>query len=123
MRKFILALIAITSMSFVYAQSAADSLKEYTGTYKFPAGSEMTSVEITIQDGALFGTSNLGSGSLTRVNKDTFSIPEHNGTVYFSRNAEKKVVRIHIEVGEMILDGDKDAASLGILPQKQKVND
>jgi hypothetical protein len=111
MKRSILLLLSLTFFLSSFCQDTADSLKEYTGTYKFPAGSEMTSVEITIVNGGLLGTSNMGSGSLVRVNKDTFSIPEHNGSVYFLRNAEKKVNRIHIEVGEMILDGIKDDAS------------
>jgi hypothetical protein len=111
MKRSILLLLSLTFFLCSFCQDTADSLKEYTGTYKFPAGSEMTSVEITIVNGALLGTSNMGSGSLVRVNKDTFSIPEHNGSVYFSRNAEKKVTRIHIEVGEMTLDGEKENAS------------
>jgi hypothetical protein len=111
MKSGILLLLALVFFFCSFGQNAADSLKEYTGVYKFPAGSEMTSVEITIVNGGLFGTSNLGSGALVRVNKDTFSIPEHNGSVYFSRNAEKKVARIHLEVGELILDGEKDNAS------------
>ena len=96
------------------AQAPADSLREYTGIYKFPPGSEIVSLEITIVNGGLFGNTNMGSGALVRVNKDTFSIPEHHGIAYFSRNAEKKVVRIHLEVGELILDGDKENSSLAI---------
>ncbi|HEU0064419.1 MAG TPA: hypothetical protein VFQ58_05280, partial [Flavisolibacter sp.] len=88
MKRSILLLLSISFFLSSFCQGTADSLKEYTGTYKFPAGSEMTSVEITIVNSGLFGTSNLGSGALERVNKDTFSIPEHNGSVYFSRNAE-----------------------------------
>jgi uncharacterized protein DUF3471 len=121
MRKMFFILFSLSAFIITHAQTAVDSLKEYTGTYKFPAGSEMTTVEITIQDGALFGASNLGSAALVRVNKDTFSIPAHDGTIYFSRNAEKKVVKIHIEVGEMILDGEKDNGSLAFY--RRKFND
>jgi hypothetical protein len=84
------------------------SLVEYKGVYKFPPGSVTESVEITIQNGALFGSSSAGSATFVRVNKDTFSLPEHDGTAYFSRNANKKVNHIHIEIGDTILDGDKE---------------
>ena len=119
MRKFSIIMILLFAFGMAHAQ--ADSLKEYTGIYKFPPGSQTDSVNITIQDGALYGSSSIGSATFTHVNKDTFSIPEHDGMVYFSRNAEKKVVKIHIEVGEMILDGEKDSGSLALY--RRKFND
>ena len=114
MKKLPLVFCFVIATTLSLAQSPADSLQEYIGVYKFPPGSEMTSLEITVVNGGLFGTTNMGSGSLVRVNKDTFSIPEHNGIAYFSRNAEKKVVRIHLEVGELILDGEKENSSFAI---------
>jgi len=112
MNKLTLLFCFIIVTKLALSQTPADSLREYTGIYKFPPGSEMTSLEITVVNGGLFGSTNMGSGSLVRVNKDTFSIPEHNGIAYFSRNAQNKVVRIHLEVGELILDGDKENNSL-----------
>lgn len=122
MKKFCLLFSFIIITKLALAQTPADSLQEYTGIYKFPPGSEIVSLEITIVNGGLFGNTNMGSGSLVRVNKDTFSIPEHNGTAYFSRNAEKKVVRIHLEVGELILDGDKENSTLAIYRFKNPIN-
>ena len=114
MKKFSLLFCLIIVAKLAFAQTAADSLREYTGIYKFPPGSEIVSLEITIVNDGLFGSTNMGSGTLVRVNKDTFNIPEHNGIAYFSRNTEKKVVRIHLEVGELILDGDKENSSQAI---------
>lgn len=116
MKKLPILICFLIVVKLTLAQSPADSLREYTGIYKFPPGSEMISLEITVVNGGLFGSTNMGSGSLVRVNKDTFSIPEHNGIAYFSRNAEKKVVRIHLEVGELILDGEKENSSLATHP-------
>ena len=112
-------LIIISKLAL--AQTSVDSLREYTGNYKFPPGSEIVSLEITIVNGGLFGNTNMGSGSLVRVNKDTFSIPEHNGIAYFSRNTEMKVVRIHLEVGELILDGDKENSSIAMNRFRNKI--
>src|SRR5947209_8105015 len=110
MKKLMAALLVL--FGFIYANAQLDSFTQYLVNYKFPAGSEMTSVEITLQDGGLYGTSNMGSAAFTRVNKDTFSIPAYNGIVYFSRNSDNKVNRIHIEVSNVILDGIKDGAAL-----------
>ena len=114
MKKISILICFLIVTKLATAQAPVDSLREYVGVYKFPPGSEMISLEITVVNGGLFGTTNMGSGSLVRVNKDTFSIPEHNGIAYFSRNAEKKVVRIHLEVGELILDGEKENSSIAM---------
>ena len=114
MKKIPILICFLIVTKLAVAQAPEDSLREYIGIYKFPPGSEMVSLEITVVNGGLFGSTNMGSGSLVRVNKDTFSIPEHNGIAYFSRNAEKKVVRIHLEVGELILDGEKENSSLAM---------
>jgi hypothetical protein len=67
----------------------------------------------------LYASSTIGSASLSKVSKDTFSIPDHNGVAYFYRNAEGKVNSIRIEVADMILEGDKEAASVAITRRKR----
>jgi len=117
MRKF----LVLLSFSFCsYVALAQDStLNEYKGIYKFKEGSPTPSVEISIQDGALYASSTIGSASMSRVSKDTFGIPDHNGVAYFYRNAEGKVNSIRIEVADMILEGDKEAVSIAIAKRKR----
>jgi len=119
MRKSI-ALLFILLFSFAFAQAQQDSsLNEYKGIYKFKEGSSVPSVEITIQDGELYATATIGSAVLSKVAKDTFSIHERNGLIYFSRNTEGKVVFIHVEVGELVLEGAKEGSALAFVDPKR----
>lgn len=119
MRRFVL-LIGFLLFLFALAGAQTDtSLHEYKGIYKFPEGSATPSVEITIQNGALYANSSIGSATLTRMAKDTFSIPEHNGMAYFSRNGEGRVKGIRVEVGDLLLEGDKDPAASAWLQRRQ----
>jgi hypothetical protein len=117
MRK-ILVLFFLSLCSYVaFAQDS--TLNEYKGVYKFPEGSATSQVEISIQDGALFANSTIGSAAFSKVSKDTFSIPDHNGMAFFYRNTEGKVNKIKIEVADLLLEGDKDAAAIAITRRKQ----
>lgn len=100
---------------------ADTSLHEYKGVYKFPEGSATPSVEISIQNGSLYANSSIGSATLTRIAKDTFSIPEHNGMAYFSRNGDGKVKGIRVEVGDLLLEGDKEPAANAWLQRRRWV--
>lgn len=117
MRK-IFALILCT-LSTCLAMAQDSTLQEYKGVYKFPEGSATPQVEISIQDGALFASSTIGSAAFTKVSKDTFSIPEHNGMAFFYRSPEGKVNKIKIEVADLILEGDKDAAAVAAARRKR----
>src|SRR5438552_12030755 len=98
----------------VYVQAQADtSLKQYTGTYKFPEGSVVPSVEVTTENGGLMISSAQGSSPLERISKDTFDLVAYSGKVYFLRNAESKIDSIRIEVQDVILEGRKDSSSIG----------
>src|SRR5215471_8867100 len=97
----------------VGALRAQDStLNEYVGTYKFPEGSVVPSVDIKLENGGLIGTSSAGSSALERISKDTFNLVQYSGTVYFTRDAEKKVTGIKIEVQDTVLEGKKETAGL-----------
>ena len=107
----LLSVISVGANAQTSSKPDTASLVEYKGTYKFPPGSATESVEITIRDGSLYGTSTIGAATLVRVSKDTFNLQEYNGLAYFSRNAKKQVNHIHIEAGDVILDGDKEGIS------------
>src|SRR5947207_3925448 len=77
------------TICLVYVQAQADtSLKQYAGTYKFPEGSVVPSVEVTTENGGLMISSAQGSSPLERISKDTFNLVAYSGKVYFLRNAE-----------------------------------
>jgi hypothetical protein len=115
-----LSLLLFLVISTAFAQAQQDTaLTQYKGVYKFKEGSAAPSVEITIQNGALYAASTIGSASLAYVAKDTFSIPDHNGIAYFARNSEGKVAFIRIEVGDMVLEGTREAGALAFIKRKQ----
>lgn len=118
--KKVLVLSALILGGFFSVTAQEDTaLATYTGTYTFKEGSPTPSIEITIQNGTLYGNSSLGSGSFARVSRDTFNIPEHNGAAYFGRNEGGKVKSIRIVVGDLVLEGDKPVAGIALL-QRQR---
>lgn len=116
MRKLVVLLSLFVCGYFASAQDS--TLLEYKGVYIFKEGSPAPSVEISIRDGALYASSTIGSASLSRISRDTFSIPDHNGVAYFYRT-EGRVKSIRIEVADLILEGDKDSASIAITRRKR----
>lgn len=127
MRKLILFFFATVCIISVHAQSPAiDSLKEFTGKYKFPDGSPVTEVTLTIENGTLFGASAMGSSEFRRIDKDLFEIVAYSGTATFKRNEQSKINGVKIEVEDLILEGTKSEAAFQpdryklLLPQEQK---
>ena len=112
MKKFALSLFAIVGFIFLNAQDT--TLNEYTGTYKFPEGGPVTSVDVKIENGALVASSAAGSSPMEKISKDTFSLVTYNGTVYFTRDSTKKINGIKIQVEETILEGKKESIDLSI---------
>ncbi len=110
MKKLFLFLFAITGIITLNAQQnpQTDSLKEYTGRYKFPEGSAVTEVNITIENGLLFAGSAAGSSELKRIEKDLFEVVAYAGKAIFKRNEEGKLVGVRIEVEDLILEGTKE---------------
>lgn len=126
MRKLFLFFFGMISFSLLQAQSPAiDSLKEYTGKYKFPDGSPVTEVTLTIENGTLFGASAMGSSEFRRIDKDLFEVVAYSGTATFKRNEQSKVSGVKIEVEDLILEGTKSEAAFQpdryklLLPQEQ----
>jgi len=110
MKKFIFSIIAVISFPFLYGQDT--TLNEYVGTYKFPEGSVVLSVDIKLENGALSASSSAGSSPLEKISKDTFNLVSYSGTVFFTRDADKKVNGIKIEVQDTVLEGKKESAGL-----------
>lgn len=87
---------------------AADPLKEYTGKYRFSAGSVITEVNVVFDNGVLSLTSSMGATAIQKATADTFSIPNYNGTAIFTRNEQKKINGIKIDVMGISLEGVKE---------------
>ena len=111
MRKAFLFILVCFSALISFSQEDS-TLKEYTGKYKFPSGSMVPEVDITLSDNILTITAAIGSAELEKVSRDTFMIPSYgNALVFFGRNAENKIATIRIDTGTDVLEGKKDGAS------------
>ena len=122
MRKLIFFLLAVSGTFMLSAQQvpSSDSLKEYTGKYKFPEGSEVTEIKVVVENGVLWAQSVKGNSELRRIQKDTFEVVVYTGTATFKRDEKGKVNGLHIEVGDLIMDGTKsEEGSLHALHRKR----
>lgn len=115
MKKIIIAFVVLFSFSEIHAQT--DSLNEYTGSYVFPSGNVIPSVEVILTDGSLSMTSTAGTSSLTKLGIDSFEITEFSGTAVFKRNEEKKINGVHIEAMGYVMDGEKQENGVWIFRQ------
>lgn len=108
MKKFLLLIVGIAAISFANAQkSPADSLKEYTGKYKFPEGTPFADVTIAIENGVLTATSAAGGSELKRREGDTFDIVAYGGTAIFKRNDAKVITKLQVQVNDLDVEGEK----------------
>ena len=104
-----LMLFLLVSGFFISAQAQTDSLQQYTGKYKFPDGSVVSEVDVTVDNnGILMITSSMGSSELKKTQeKDVFILVAYNGLTTFKRSTEGKVNGIKIEVNDVLLEGPK----------------
>ena len=108
MKKIIVFAIAIFAFNLINAQnSPADSLKEYTGKYKFPEGTPFPFVTIALENGTLTATSVAGTSELKRREGDTFDVVAYGGVAIFKRNEEKKVNKVQVQVDTLDVEGEK----------------
>ena len=117
MRKLILSIMVCFGLVSLYAQDT--TLNEYVGTYTFPEGGPVTTVDVKLENGSLVASSTAGSSPLERISKDTFNLVTYNGKVYFSRDSTKKVSGIKIEVEDTILEGKKESLDLVIFDNSE----
>ena len=107
MKKFFLLVCAMVSLVLLKAQDT--TLNAYAGTYTFPEGSPVTTVDVKVENGSLMASSTAGSSPLERISKDTFNLVTYNGKVYFSRDSSQKVNGMKIEVEDTVMEGKKEA--------------
>src|ERR1044071_3415065 len=102
----------LTVVSFLVLKAQDTTLTEYVGTYTFPEGGPVTTVDVKMENGSLVASSTAGSSPLEKISKDTFNLVTYNGKVYFTRDSVKKVNGIKIEVEDTILEGKKESVGL-----------
>ncbi len=105
MKKVFLSLFMLFGFMAVNAQT--DSLQQYTGKFKFPDGSPVTEITITIDNGLLMATSAMGSTEFKPTSTvDVFEIVAYGGTATFKKK-EGKVTSLQILVGDVNMEGEK----------------
>jgi len=108
MKKMFLAFLMIGFFVAVRAQDT--TLQQYTGKYKFPDGSVVTEINVTIEGGVLTSNSSAGTSVLEKLATDTFSVVSFQGTAVFTRDANKKVNGVIVDAMGYHLEGTKDTA-------------
>ncbi|HEV7782795.1 MAG TPA: hypothetical protein VGO58_16080 [Chitinophagaceae bacterium] len=105
MKKLFLSIVLLAGFYTIQAQT--DSLKQYTGKYKFPDGSPVTEITITIENGLLMAGSAMGTTEFKPTGTpDVFEIVAYNGTATFKKK-EGKVTGLQIQVGDINMEGEK----------------
>ena len=106
----------LTSIFFVSCLSlkAQDPFQQYVAKYKFPQGSAVTEVNVTLENGNLLLNSTLGNASVEKTETDKFYIPSLSATATFVRNDAKKITGIKIEMKGSLLDGTREDKSLNV---------
>ncbi|HSU28656.1 MAG TPA: hypothetical protein VLJ68_09765, partial [Chitinophagaceae bacterium] len=73
MKKIFLTTLILTGfLSMKAFAGGQDSLQQYTGKYKFPDGSVVTDISVTLENGVLIGSSAMGSSELKKTEGDVF---------------------------------------------------
>lgn len=106
--KYVFSLLIGLAMFTVAQAQTQDTLQQYTGKYKFPAGGPVAEVEVVLQDGVLTMNSTAGSTPMTLVKNDEFTLTAINGVAIFNRNPERKIIGVHIEAMGYVLEGTKE---------------
>src|SRR5262245_21289768 len=88
--------ILFFAFNLVAAQTPQDTLQHYVGKYKFPEGSVITELTVSVENGVLMGSSPLGSAELKKMETDVFEIVGYGGTATFKRNGDGKVITVQI---------------------------
>ncbi|MBC7872413.1 MAG: hypothetical protein H7Y01_00380 [Ferruginibacter sp.] len=105
MKKIFLSLLIL--FAFLAVNGQTDSLQQYTGKYKFPDGSPVTEITMTVENGLLMASSAMGSTEFKPTStKDVFEVVAYGGTATFKRK-EEKVTGVQILVGDVNIEGEK----------------
>lgn len=118
MKKLFFLSLAVCFFSAVSAQTKDSTLQQYVGKYKFPEGSVVTEVDVTLEGSALSMASSAGVSPLEKQGEDIYTITQFQGTAKFNRNAEKKVIGVTINAMGYTLEGTKVETSATAALQK-----
>ena len=107
MKKFLLSVIVLFSFLSINAQNDS-TMQKYTGKYKFPDGSPVTEINVTIESGILTATSAMGTTELKKTDtENVFEIVVYGGTATFKKDTEGKITGVQIVVGDLNMEGVK----------------
>ena len=119
MKKMILAMATVLFSVVAFSQEVPTSdstLKQYTGTYKFPEGSVVAEIAVLIDGGSLVMSASAGTSPLEKREEDLFFIVQFQGTAKFNRDANRKVVCVTINAMGYVLEGTcTEGALVGML--------
>lgn len=105
MKKIFLSMVAV--FGFLILQAQADSLQQYTGKFKFPDGSPVAEITMTVESGILMAASAMGSTEFKPTGTvDVFEVVAYGGTATFKKK-EGKVIGVQIQVGDVNIEGTK----------------
>lgn len=91
----------------VQAQAKDSTLQDFVGKYKFPDGSVVTEVVVSMEGEGLVMSSSVGNSTLVKTGEDQFSITAYDGTAQFKRDTNKKIIGVNINAGGYVLEGTK----------------
>jgi hypothetical protein len=107
MKKLMMLCLLLGTVAFVQAQAKDSTLNDFVGKYKFPDGSIVTEVIVSMEGEGLVMGSSVGNSALVKTGEDQFSITAFDGTAQFKRDANKKIVGVNINAGGYVLEGTK----------------
>ena len=109
MKKIIFTLIFILGVVVVSSAQQDTTLAQYVGKYKFPDGSVVADVAVTIDNGALVMGSSAGNSALEKESEDLYAIVAFQGKALFKRDGNKKIIGISISAMGYQLEGTKES--------------
>jgi len=107
MKKLMMLCLLLGTVAFVQAQTKDSTLNDFVGKYKFPDGSIVTEVTVSMEGEGLVMGSSVGNSALVKTGEDQFAITAFDGTAVFKRDANKKVIGVNINAGGYVLEGTK----------------
>lgn len=107
MKKLMMLCLLLSTVVFVQAQTKDSTLQDFVGKYKFPEGSIVTEVVVSMEGEGLVMSSSVGNSTLVKTGEDLFSITAYDGTAQFKRDANKKIIGININAGGYVLEGTR----------------
>ena len=105
MKKIFLSLFLL--FGFITVNAQTDSLQLYVGKYKFPDGSPVAEITMSVDNGLLMASSAMGTTEFKPTSTvDVYEIVAYGGTATFKRK-EGKVTSLQILVGDINMEGEK----------------